>query len=393
MIDYRKLGAISEKPHTIFEVDGKMVAEYVFTRDGFSDLYSILYLKRAPTHETNVKSIELQNPFFPVRNTGSPQASQLLRRHVKTSLIPQGKDFLESRTTLYFNDDCSVGIAKFSETSSSFFSNGDSDEMYFVAEGSGTLQTIFGEIDYGPSDYLYIPKSVPFRFLPKGPQYLMAIEGRKSFGIPKEFRVPQGQLRMDAPYTHRDFRGPERLLSLKPTENFPIIIMRGGFLSSHEYTEWPYQCVGWDGWVYPFAFNVNAYQPKTSNIHLPPTVHAAFSGQNFYIMNFVPRIVDYHPKAVPCPYPHHNVDCDELLFYVHGEFTSRKNISQYSMSFHPGGVPHGPHPEKYEASVGARETNELAIMVDTFAPLRSTEAAMKYEDKDYHYSWNSKEHL
>lgn len=391
MIDYRRLGVVSEKPHTVFEVDGKMVAEHVFTRDGFSDLYSILYQHRAPTHETRADLYEITNPAFPPADVKIQK--ELRRRHVRTQDIPCAGALLDSRVTLFYNSDCAVGIVKFDKIAPYFFANGDADEMYFVAEGEGELQTSFGVLDYRAGDYVYIPKAVPYRFVFKGQQNMMIVEGTKGFGIPKEFRHPQGQLKLDAPYTHRDFRSPNRLLSLKAGENYPIVVLRNKALSLHEYTEWPYNVVGWDGWVYPFAFNVSDYQPKTSTVHLPPTIHVSFAANNFVMMNFVPRLVDYHKKAIPCPYPHSSVDCDEVLFYVKGNFTSRKSIGQYSMSFHPGGIPHGPHPEKYEASVGHKETDELAIMVDTFAPLIMTDAAKKFEDSTYHFSWNTKEHL
>ena len=391
MIDYRKLGVISEKPHTVFEHDGKMVAEHVFTRDGFSDLYSILYQKRAPTHEVKVEALEARNQGFP-HDTASG-VDLLKRRHLKTPKHPVGGTLLESRKTLFFNDDCTVGIARPDKQADEFFINGDCDEIFFVAEGSGVVQTIFGEIDFKEGDYLFLPKAVAYRFRFNQALYLFVVEGAKDFGIPREFRLSQGQLRLDAPFTHRDFRSPSRLLNLPDNENPSFIVKKLNRLSLHEYTEFPYQVIGWDGWCYPFAFSVHSYQPKTSSVHLPPTIHTVFAARGFYMMNFVPRILDYAKNAIPCPYPHSSVDCDEILFYVKGEFTSRKGIEQYSMSYHPCGIPHGPHPEKYEMSVGVRETNELAVMVDTFAPLKMTRAAAVLEDDSYHYSWNTKEHL
>ncbi|NBO37303.1 homogentisate 1,2-dioxygenase [bacterium] len=391
MIDYRRLGAVSEKPHTVFEVEGKMVAEHVFTRDGFSDLYSILYQRRAPTHEVRVDNYRSKNNDFPHNPTAGND--DLKRRHIKTPMLISGGTLLESRKTLFFNDDCTVGIARPNQPCREFFANGDADEMYFVAEGSGVLQTVFGEIDFRAGDYLMIPKGVAYRLQMTAPLYLFAVEAMKDFGIPREFRLAQGQLRLDAPYTHRDFRSPNRLLTLTSEENPAIVVKRNHKLSIHEYTDFPYQVIGWDGWVYPYAFSVDAYQPKTSSVHLPPTIHTSFSARGFYIMNFVPRIVDYAKNAIPCPYPHSSVDCDEILFYVKGHFTSRKGIEQYSISYHPGGIPHGPHPEMYEKSVGVRETNELAIMVDTFSPLKMTQAARGIEDSNYHYSWNTTEHL
>lgn len=391
MIDYRKLGEIPDKPHTVFEPGGKMVAEHVISRDGFCDVYSILYQKRAPTHETRAELFIHKNPFFPSAEIGIQK--ELLRRHFRTQDMKTSGTFFDARSTLFYNADCAVGMVKMDAVTDKFFANGDSDELYFVAEGQGALQTCFGILDYVAGDYLYVPKGVPYRFSFNGPQNMMVVDGSKGFGIPKEFRNMQGQLRMDAPYTHRDFRAPTRLLNLGPKENYPIVVLRNKVLSLHEYTEWPYQVVGWDGWMWPFAFHVDNYQPKTSSVHLPPTIHTVFAAHNFVIMNFVPRMVDYHPRAVPCPYPHSSVDCDEVLFYVKGNFTSRKGIDQYSMSFHPGGIPHGPHPEKYEKSVGHKFTDELAIMVDTFAPLVITDAARAIEDPTYHFSWNTAEHL
>lgn len=391
MIDYRKLGFISEKQHTICEFENHMLAEHLITRDGFNDQYSILYQKRAPTHEVKAEFYEHKNPFFP--SIVAKENKSLQRRHFQTNQCKQNGNMLEARMTLLANASCSVGVAKLNKSDSVFFTNGDADELYFVSEGKGTLQTIMGEIDYVEGDYLFIPKGIAYRFLTQTSNHMFIVEGKKQFGIPKEFRNSQGQIKLDAPYNHRDFRSPSRLLNLNFKENFPIIVKKENQLTLHEYTDFPYQVVGWDGWYWPFAFSVHAYQPKTSSVHLPPTIHAVFSGYQFYIMNFVPRLLDYHPKAIPCPWPHSSVDCDEVIFYARGNFTSRKNISQHSISYHPNGIPHGPHPEKYEESIGVTRTEELGIMVDTFEPLYATEAALLIEDKTYHMSWNSKDFL
>ena len=391
MLDHRSLGQLPRRPHTVFKNDGEMVAEHVFTRDGFSDLYSILYQKRAPTHETSVEMLTPPNPYLLAEP--APPQKLLKRRHVQSQNIPFAAEYLAGRQTLFINDDCSVGVAKFNGPSKDFFSNGDSDELHFVVQGQGVCQTIFGELDYKYGDYIYIPKSVPYRFIPKGgDQVLMVTEGNKGLGIPSEFRLAQGQLKLDAPYGHRDFKSPQRLLDVSG-ENPSITIKRFNALTQHTYTEWPYDVVGWDGWVYPFTFDVKDYRPRTTTLHLPPTSHTIFAGENFVVMNFVPRKVDYAEGAIPCPYPHSSVDCDEVLFYVEGNFTSRKGISSQSLSFHPGGIPHGPHPGKYEASVGDEKTDELAIMVDTIAPLTLTKASLENEDDSYHDSWNTKEHL
>lgn len=389
MIDYRRLGMVSPKPHTVFEVDGKMLAEHVFTKEGFGDVYSILYQRRAPTHETRVKALPAGKQGFPAAIL--PESEVVTRRHFVTPKAPLLPQLLEARTTLLANADCSVGVARFNAAGEVFFSNGDADELFFVSQGKGVLQTMFGEIDYGPHDYLFVPKACPYRFVPEGAHCVLAVEARRGFNVPKEFRQPVGQLKLDAPYSHRDFRSPERLLTLDPGSNPGIVVKRGNRLSLHEYVEWPYQVLGWDGWCWPFAFNVHAFNPKTSTVHLPPSSHLAFAAQGFVVMNFVPRIVDYHPRAIPCPYPHSSVDCDEVLFYVDGNFTSRKGIGRESISFHPGGIPHGPHPEMYERSVGVGRTDELAVMVDTFAPLFPAASGAACEDPSYHLTWNSSE--
>lgn len=391
MIDYRRLGFVSSKQHTICEYDGKMLTEHVITRDGFNDHYSILYQKRAPTHEISTELYKHENPFFP--NYNKVNNSDLKRRHFQTQLFQKEGILLDSRATLLVNNNCSVGIANISASDQSFFSNSDADELYFITEGNGIVQTVMGELNYKKGDYLFIPKSIPYRFLPVEKSKVFIVEGNKKFGIPFEFRLSLGQIKLDAPYNHRDFISPSRLMQIEENDNFPIIVKKDNQLTIHRYTDFPYKVVGWDGWYWPFLFSVYDYQPKTSSVHLPPTVHTVFSGENFYIMNFVPRVLDYHPKAVPCPWPHSNIDCDEVIFYVSGDFTSRKGISNYSISFHPSGIPHGPHPERYEQSIGAKNTQELAIMVDTFAPLHITEAGLLLEDRKYHYTWDSYEYL
>jgi homogentisate 1,2-dioxygenase len=402
MIDYRTLGEISKKPHTVFEPKSlsklpnnlKMAAEHVFTREGFSDLYSILYQKNAPTHETQVTNYSKKGHSFPHEPLSAQEleAQKLLRRHFPTPQIQNTGNFLQARTTLLYNSDCTVGISTPTENTSKhseFFSNGDSDELYFIAQGQGSFETIFGKLSFYQHDYIFVPKGTPYRieFNETENQKYFIVEGFKQFGIPKEFRHPQGQLKLDSPYTHRDFRSPQELLTVKG--NPGIVVKKKNRLTFHEYTEFPYQVVGWDGWMYPFAFSVHNFQPKTSTIHLPPSSHSVFSANGFVMMNFVPRMLDYGSNAIPCPYPHTSVDCDEVLFYAEGQFTSRKAISRHSISFHPCGIPHGPHPEKYEQSVGHQKTDELAIMVDTFAPLNISKAALKFEDPSYHFSWNA----
>lgn len=389
MIDYRRLGAISPKQHTQFKIEGRLVAEHVLTREGFNDSYSILYQDRAPTHEVSVRVLETPNRAFPVNQL--PELPDLKRRHFRTQAHARGGSLLESRATLLCNEQVTVGVARPTVNAEEFFVNGDADELFFVSKGSGVLETMYGELDYTSGDYLFIPKGTAYRFaFSEGPD-LLIVEGKRGFGIPREYRLPNGQIRLDAPYNHRDFRSPSRLLGV--TGNPPVVVKRRDTLTIHEYTDFPYRVLGWDGWCWPFAFSVHAYEPKTGRVHLPPNIHTAFAGEGFYVMNFVPRLLDYHEQAIPSPWPHSSVDCDEVLYYVHGNFTSRKGIEPMSLTLHPAGIPHGPHPERYEGSIGHSRTDELAIMVDTLNPLNLTRAALALEDTQYHQTWNTREFL
>lgn len=397
MIHYARSGILSPRAHAELKVDGQLLAEHVFTREGFDGQYSILYQKRAPTHEAAVAELELGSGFRPASGGLPCRDLSPMRQHFRSSALPFSRNagYLANRVILLSNADCTVSLCHTDGPDERFFQNGDADEIIFVAEGGGTLETIFGELAYRKHDYVVVPRGVPYRlrFSTSTQRHrLMVVEAFRGFRIPRVFLNEFGQLRLDAPYNERDFRWPRELLAAR---NYPpdIALCRNRTLSLHSYTEWPYQVVGWDGYVYPFALNVHDYKPKTSTYHLPPTAHCVFEARGFVMMNFVPRLVDYGEGAIPCPYPHSSIDCDEVLYYVDGDFTSRKGIEQYALSFHPAGIPHGPHPEKYEMSIGSRRTEELAIMVDTFSPLAVTEEGKQLRDAGYHYSWNTKEHL
>lgn len=391
MIHYAQCGQIPRRAHQKLEVNGEMHAEHVFTREGFDGLYSILYQKRAPTHEVEILPLELTEGFIPTNggSLGSP-----VRRHFRSGqqAFEPDREFLNCRQILMQNDDCTVGICHALKPQERFFQNGDADEIFFVGEGSGALESIFGTLNFKPHDYVVVPRGVPYRFRMSEPLRLFCVEARRGFRLPPHFQNEFGQLRLDAPYNERDFRRPTELLqeSSLPPE---IVVCRNRTLSVHVYTEWPYQVVGWDGFVYPFALNVHDYKPLTSTYHLPPTSHLVFVARGFVMMNFVPRLVDYGEGAIPCPYPHSSVDCDEVIYYAEGDFTSRKGIELYSISLHPAGIPHGPHPGKYEESIGVQRTQELGIMVDTFSPLAVREEAYGLADENYHLSWNTKENI
>jgi homogentisate 1,2-dioxygenase len=392
MLDYHRLGQLPPKHHVSFHHEGKLLMEQCVTRLGFDGPYSILYFEVPPTDECAVEPMQIPS-LCPVQ--AAPNQA-LHRRHVKTQDLPYDGDFLTGRKTIMFNSDVHVSICKPNQPARDFFSNGDGDECWFAFEGGGVLESLYGELAFNKWDYVVIPKGTPYRIHTEGKQgTFIVFEGRGFIDIPKQFRNSCGQLTMDAPYCHRDFRRPTSLLKFDErrhgTPPYRHVIKKGDELTVHLFKHWPWTLVGWDGCTYPVAFNILDYQPKTGSVHLPPTIHITFAGNEFVICSFVPRKVDYYEnnghKAIPCPYGHASVDCDEILYYVDGNFTSRKGINAESISLHPAGVPHGPHPGTYERSIGAPRTDELAVMCDTFKPLLLTDQAMDIEAKGYHTTW------
>lgn len=389
MIHRHQLGKVPPKPHTTFYSDDKkLFMEQCVTRRGFEGPFSILYFHTPPTDETAVESMTVPG-FCPFKLV---EHQALHRRHVQTQAMKPEGDFVTGRRTLMANADLQVGICKPADPPRRFFSNADGDELYFMYSGGGHVESLFGILPFRKHDYVLIPKSTPYRIhFDDGTGTMLIFEGSQYINVPKEFRNEVGQITMYAPYTHRDFRLPERLLTfdkkLHGDPPYPQITKLNNALSVHMFQHWPYELAGWDGFVYPVAFNIHDYQPKTGLIHLPPTIHITFSGNDFVVCSFVPRVTDTHEKAIPCPYGHASVDMDEILYYVDGNFTSRKGIESQSISLHPKGIPHGPHPGTYEASVGVRRTGELAVMCDTYKPLILTEYAVGIEDKNYHLTW------
>lgn len=392
MIHRYQLGNVPPKPHTTFYEDGKLLMEQCLTREGFEGPYSILYFRTPPTDETQVKKMTVPGfcPFEPV------EEQPLHRRHIRTQDVATDGDFLTARRTLLFNNDVQIGVCKANQPARNFFSNSDGDECWFAYDCGGVLESVYGTLPFRKHDYLLIPKATPYRLHPENHRgTFLTFEGSQFIDIPSQWRNRAGQITMYAPYSNRDFRGPQSLLRYDEAAHgkppFPVIIKRDNQLTAHLYEHFPYELAGWDGYVYPVAFNIHDYQPKTGQIHLPPTIHLTFAGNNFVICSFVPRKVDYHEKSIPCPYGHASPDCDEILYYVQGNFTSRKGIECESISLHPAGVPHGPHPGTYAKSVGTTETRELAVMCDTFKSLRLTKFADAVEDKDYHFTWVRRE--
>jgi homogentisate 1,2-dioxygenase len=380
LIDWMRCGELPAKPHTAFRSpEGILRFEECLTRRGFDGEFSILY------HEGPPMTDSLIGPATPGRwdrKAPLPAEHQPLRRRLLL-----GEKAPDGYTPVLYNEDVTVSLFTLPREAESAdgFSNGDGDDLFFFFEGEGTLESPFGDLPVRGGDYVCIPRGVVHRVRISKPFEGILFELRGGMHLPREFRNPVGQLRMDAPFTHRDFvrpefkgprSGPKRILVKKDdtfVERFPVAS--------------PFDVVGWDGTVWPFAFDILKYQPKTGLVHLPPTIHSTFAGRNALVCSFVPRVTDTHPDAIPCPYPHTSVDCDEIIYYVRGNFTSRRGVGPKAVSLHPAGVPHGPHPGAYERSIGTRSTDELAVMMDTFAPLRLTQQALALESPGYHDSW------
>ncbi len=394
MLHRHTLGRIPPKPHTAFyDEDGQLLMEQCVTREGFNGPFTILYFRTPPTDEFEADELALPG-FSPVETIA---AQSLHRRHLRTQDLKPGGDFLTGRRTLFVNDDLHIGVTKPTEPAARrFFSNGDGDELYFVTSGGGYVESVYGILPFRQHDYLLIPRSTPYRIhMDKDRGTLLVFEGRPHLGIPGKYRNKYGQLTDYAPYSHRDFHPPTKLLSLDRNEHgqapYEMIVKMSDRLTVHRYQHFPLDVVGWDGCVYPVAFNIHDFQPVIGMVHQPPTIHLTFAGEGFVVCSFVPRMVDFHEKSIPCPYGHASVDMDEIMYYIDGNFTSRKGIEPESISLHPQGVPHGPHPGTYEKSIGATRTEELAVMCDTYKPLRLTAAAERLEDKAYHSSWVNRE--
>lgn len=396
MIQYHRLGSVPPKHHITHFEDGKLLMEQCVTREGFDGAYSCLYFRDPPTDETAVERMTVPG-FCPVEPT--PEQA-LYRRHLRTKELKVSGDFVTARRTVLINDDVQVGICKPDQPAKNFFSNGDGDECWFATTGGGELESVYGLLPFKKHDYIVIPKGTAYRLHPEGTAgTFLVFESSSHVDIPKQFRNASGQLTINAPFCHRDFRKPEKLLRFDESKHgpgpYPLVIKHSNQLTVHIFKHFPWEVAGWDGFTYPVALNIHDYQPLTGLVHVPPTSHVTFAGRGFVICSFVPRKLDYYDrdgrKAIPCPYGHSNVDCDEILYYVDGNFTSRKGIEAESISLHPAGIPHGPHPGTYEKSIGADRTTELAVMCDTFKPFRMTTVADSVEDKDYHYTWVERE--
>ncbi|MEX1192753.1 MAG: homogentisate 1,2-dioxygenase [Brumimicrobium sp.] len=380
---YSKLGKIPHKRHTTFKKeDGGYYYEQLFGTEGFSGMASLMYHVHRPTQ---VKTIGKSIDLTPKAAVNKNITSQMLNGFQ----VKPEKDFLESRKTVLFNNDLNIVLSAPKDSLKDYFyKNADADEMIFVHQGTGTLRTMLGNIKFGPGDYLVVPRGIIYQILfDTESNRLFIVESFSPILTPKRYRNNFGQLMEHAPFCERDLRTPEKLETHDEKGEFLIKIKKENELHQITYASHPFDVVGWDGYNFPYAFNIKDFEPITGRVHQPPPVHQTFEAHNYVVCSFCPRLYDYHPEAVPAPYNHSNIDSDEVLYYVDGDFMSRNHVEKGYISLHPAGIPHGPHPGAMEKSIGKKETGELAVMVDTFKPLRLTQTALDIADKDYFKSW------
>lgn len=380
---YKRAGAIPKKRHTVFrQPNGELYHEELFGTEGFSSTSSLLYHLNPPTM---VKSIGEAVDFRPKIAV----EDNLKCLSFKGFDVKPISDYLQSRKVFFVNDDMQIGIARPTQSMEDiFFKNSDSDEMLFIHEGSGVLHTMYGQVLFEYGDYVVIPRGTVYRLSFNGSNNrLLFIESHSPIRSPKRYRNEFGQYLEHSPFCERDYRYPESFETIDQKGDFLIRIKKRGLVYPYVYGNHPFDLIGWDGYNYPYAFSIFDFEPITGRIHMPPPIHQQFEGRNFVVCSFVPRMYDYHPDAIPAPYHHSNIDSEEILYYVDGDFMSRNNIEKGQFTLHPGGVPHGPHPGAIERSIGRKETGELAVMIDPFNPLKITADALNYEVKDYYKSW------
>ncbi len=380
---YHKLGNIPPKRHTIFrKPNGDLYYEQLFGTIGFDGMSTNSYHEHRPTQ---VKEIRKQSSVAPK----IAKANNIQSYRLRGFQVPQEQDYLDSRKVVLTNSDCNIILAAPKEsTREYFYKNTDADELIFIHKGTGKLRTMLGNLDFKYGDYLLVPRGVIYKLdFDTEDNRLFIVESYRPIYTPKRYRNWFGQLLEHSPFCERDLRRPEELETYDEKGDFLIKVKKQGDIFEMVYATHPFDVVGYDGYNYPYAFSIHDFEPITGRVHQPPPVHQTFETDAFVICSFVPRLYDYHPDAIPAPYNHSNIDSDEVLYYVDGDFMSRNDIEAGHISLHPAGIPHGPHPGAAERSIGKTETEELAVMVDTFKPLQVTEEAMKIADEDYYKSW------
>ncbi|MFN8500317.1 homogentisate 1,2-dioxygenase [Kouleothrix sp.] len=379
---YHRLGAIPHKRHTQFrKPDGGLFREEVMGLEGFHGVQSLLYHHFLPPRVLRAEALGPAASSY-------TEFGALRHRAFGTAAVPAGDDPVGARQTLLGNADVTLGVSVATRSMGYFYRNAQAYEVWFAHEGSGVLRSQFGRLAFGPGDYLVIPFGTTWQIeLAEQPARFFVIEARGEVHTPRRYRNEFGQLLEHAPFCERDFRAPSELETHTERGEFELRIKVRDALTRHTLDYHPFDVVGWDGYLFPYAFSIHDFEPITGRVHQPPPVHQTFAGPNFVVCSFVPRLFDYHPEAIPAPYNHSNVNSDEVIYYCDGNFMSRKGIEKYDITLHPSGLPHGPQPGATEASIGAKQTAELAVMVDTFHPLHVTPVALELEKPEYMRSW------
>jgi len=383
MAHYYSLGTIPHKRHTQYrKADGGLYSEQLFSTEGFSSDYSLLYHTHPPT-----AIIHTDEPYDVMPKIA--EEKMLKHRCLEGFNIVPVADYIASRKTILVNNDCHIVLAAPTQsTTTYFYKNADADELIFIHEGEGKLKTQYGELTFAYGDYIHIPRGTIYQIhFNTAANRLFIVESFSPITFPKRYLSKYGQLLEHAPFCERDVRPPANLQTFDEKGDFLIKTKKNGNMYGIHYAYHPFDVVGWDGCCYPYILSIHDFEPITGRVHQPPPVHQTFDAHNFVVCSFVPRLYDYHPLSIPAPYNHSNIDSDELLYYVDGDFMSRKNVTKGMLTLHPGGIPHGPHPGTVEKSIGKTETKELAVMVDTFHPLKLTVDALAIENEAYTTSW------
>ncbi|HLO91168.1 MAG TPA: homogentisate 1,2-dioxygenase [Lentimicrobium sp.] len=385
MPHYHSLGIIPQKRHTQFrKPDGTLYSEQLVSTEGFSDVYAITYHHYPPTMVREIEKPFSVKPDIAVQNNMQHRSFQGFK-------VKPESDYLKSRVPVLVNNDLYISLASPTKGNNDyFFKNSQATEMIFIHEGAGTLHSMYGKLHFSYGDHIIIPRGVIYQLeFETENNRLLIVESFSHIRFPRKYVNKYGQLEEHSPYCERDIRKPSELETHDQAGDFLVMIKKDDQIFPYHYATHPFDVVGWDGYLYPYALSIHDFEPITGRIHQPPPVHQSFEAHNFVMCAFVPRLFDYHPLSIPVPYNHSNVDSDEVLYYVDGDFMSRKNVERGQITLHPIGIPHGPHPGTVEKSLGAKETKELAVMIDTFRPLWLTKQAMSIEDPDYYKSWNT----
>jgi homogentisate 1,2-dioxygenase len=380
---YHSLGNIPHKRHTVFKnPEGGIYYEQLFGTIGFDGMSSLLYHVQPPTAVLEITQKKSVAPEI-----GMDKNMQM--RSLQGFNVEAKDDYLESRTPMLVNNDCYIELAAPKKSMTDYFyKNADADEVIFIHRGNGTLKTQLGNIDFSYGDYLVVPRGMIYQMhFESEDNRLLIIQSFHPVYTPKRYRNWFGQLLEHSPYCERDMRPPHKLETHNENGRFLIKIKKQDTMYDYVYAHHPFNVVGWDGYNFPYAFSIHDFEPITGRVHQPPPVHQTFETSAFVICSFVPRLYDYHPDSIPAPYNHSNIDSDEVLYYVDGDFMSRNHVDKGQITLHPAGIPHGPHPGAYERSIGQKETQELAVMIDTFKPLKLTKQALGIEMSEYMNSW------